>query len=479
MSGFIRGWLLPLLFLVLAFVLWQAGDRVDADGPAPTAFSYDATPVTPAFSARRLPATLAWPSVRDDLLIYGDEAIAASPDTSCVAYRADGRSVFEANGDLAVLPASNQKIVTTWAAIKILGPDTRFTTRVFAAVPPDEEGVVDGNLYLVGGGDPFLSTAAWRDQFAERSARYSTALEDLADAVVAAGINQVTGNIVADESLLDSERSGPWAERLVEQRQSGPLSAVGVNEGFVNWPATFVSVGSRTPTDDPPTHSASVFAEVLGAAGVTVEGSGEGGTVPENSVEVATVQSPTVTEMATHVNSYSNNFGAEILLKQIGLARGGAGSTAAGAAAVKDLLESEGLWRDDLSINDGSGLSEQDRLTCNFVLDVLEAGQPEDFAQTMAIGAERGSLFTRYEGTAAAGHVLAKTGTLRDVSALSGYAESVKDPEETVVFSYIANDAFEGLSGPEVQDTLVEGLVTFPSGADIDALAPEPAVQNG
>ncbi len=471
-SRLVRGWLPPLVLLLGCYGFWDASARANEDEGSTESIVYEAIPQTPVLSARRVPRTLAWPANRSDLQIYGGTAVEASPADTCVVYRVDGRSVFDHNGDEPLIPASNEKVVTTWAALRLLGPDTRFTTTVTAAVAPDAEGVIDGNLYLIGGGDPFLSTAAWRDQFSERSARYSTAIEDLAAAVAAAGVTEVTGDVVADESLFDSVRTGPWADRLVEQRQSGPLSAVAVNEGFVSWPATFVAVGNRTPTDDPPTQSAQVFMTALAEAGVRVAGAATGGVQPENAVGVAMVQSPTVTEIATHVNSYSNNYGAEILLKHIGRVQAGAGTTQAGVAAVVDLLQAEDLWTDVLSIHDGSGLSERNRITCDLMADILEIGAAEGFAETLAIGAERGSLVSRYTDSIAAGHVQAKTGTLRDVTALSGYAESVVEIDTAVVFSYIANEAFEGLSGPNVQDEMVTGLVTYPAAVDREELAP-------
>ena len=166
----ITGVVLPALLLGSAFGAWKASDAADRDTDLGSEIDHGDQLLTPVLSARRIPETMSWPVVRDDLASHGQDAVADSPATSCVVLRTLEREVYSANADLPLIPASNQKLVTTYVALEVLGPDTTFSTAVDAAVEPDAEGVVNGDLYLIGGGDPFLSTEEWRSQYSEASA---------------------------------------------------------------------------------------------------------------------------------------------------------------------------------------------------------------------------------------------------------------------------------------------------------------------
>ncbi|MDH3682299.1 MAG: D-alanyl-D-alanine carboxypeptidase/D-alanyl-D-alanine-endopeptidase, partial [Acidimicrobiia bacterium] len=472
---FVRQWVPAIVLAVAAFAVWQAAERRDTDVVSVDPVAYERSPQTPILSARRVPRTIQAPVVDAGLSPRLSAMISDSPDTSCLLVQVDDRVIEPVSDpDVGLVPASNQKLLTTYGAYLVLGSDFTYVTRVAADTTP-VGGVVEGNLYFIGAGDPFLSTEEWWTQYGDDlDGRHHTRLEDLADEIATAGITEVTGTVVGDETLFDTERQGLWAERLINGKNSGPLSALTVNEGFNDWPEEFVSVRQRSETDDPPVHAASVLIQLLGERGVTVANPATSGQAPGAAIEVAQVQSPPLLDLLTHINSYSSNLGAELLLKRLGWERAGEGSAEAGAAVLIDVLEAEGIPTSGLRIDDGSGLAETNLLTCRAVAAVLAAAGPDsEFAATLAIAGERGTLAERMVDTPAAGAVFAKTGTLQDATALSGYAQSANDPAIDVVFAYIANEPLIQTNQPviDLQDAFATALTSYPGRPSVAELS--------
>lgn len=476
----LRRWGLVAVLALVAVGSWQAAQQGDTDEERLDPVVYPRALSTPLLSARRVPRTLQAPVVDADIAPSIQAAIAASPPTSCLVVRA-GHRVLQpaANVDTAMVPASNEKLLTTSVALDVLGSGFRYHTAVRADAAP-VGGVVNGNLYLVGSGDPFLGTDEWWAQYDQLDGRFHTRMEDLVAAVKRAGITQVTGTVVGDESLFDAQRQGPWAQRLVAARESGPLSALTVNEGFTDWPERAGSTAkARVPADNPPVAAATVLAQMLSAQGVGIVNPAIGaGTTPAAAVEVAGVDSPPLSDVITHVNSYSMNMGAELLLKRLGVAAAAEGSTQGGSRVVLSRLQARGVPADGLRIDDGSGLAETDRVSCRALVAVLAAAGPDSpLAASLSIGGTRGSLLERMVATPARGRVLAKTGTLNDVAALSGFVHSATDPEVTLTFAYVANQNQLPIEATRaVQDTLMAALTSYPSGpaaSDLGPLAPQ------
>ncbi|MEZ5229673.1 MAG: D-alanyl-D-alanine carboxypeptidase [Acidimicrobiales bacterium] len=389
--------------------------------------------------------------------------MAGSTPATCLVVTVDGRVITSQNAELPVVPASNEKVLTTFTAMAILGPDHTFVTEVRASGTV-VDGVLTGDLFLVGGGDPFLATDNWWTQFDTQDGRAHTRLETLADAVAASGITSVTGSLFGDDTLFDQERYGPWATRLIDTRQSGPLSALAVNEGFISWPEQYTgSFRPRVPTDDPPSHAAAVFAQLLGERGVTVS-SGGAATAPAEASPLAQVVSPPLSELITHINSYSNNFGAEILLKHIGRDQRGIGSTANGAAAMMTFLTEQGFDMNGVNLLDGSGLSEETTLTCQLLTDVLLAAGPgSPFARRAcrSVGSRRFDRAPRCHRCDRAGvcqdrHTQRRHGTLR-------ICVFAVEAGTTLTFAYVVNGELAGrderIRG--LQEPFVEQLATY------------------
>ncbi len=476
----IKQWGPGLLLAVLAIAGWMAAIAADTDTVSTTRVDYSSDVQTPVLSARRMPRAVQAPFADSELEPRIQEAIAQTPGDPCVLVRSGNRNIGpQHNIDVPVVPASNQKIITTFVALERLGPNFRFRTTV-ESDGQVVDGKLTGNLYLVGGGDPFLTTDDWWTQYSTTEGRSATRLEDLADAVVELGITEIEGAIIGDESQFDQERAGPWAQRLIDSNQSGPLSALTVNEGFVDWPETFPgSSAQRSPTNEPALHSASVFSQLLAERGITI-GNVSIGAAPADAVVRAAVESPPLSETITHINSFSSNIGAELLLKQIGVQSSGLGTTQEGIKAVEaTLAEFVEATDGDLVIRDGSGLSEENRLTCSVLASVLDAvGPGSAVVDSLSISGERGSLSTTYVGTPAEGTVRAKTGTLNGVTSLAGYVMPEGNGGESIMFVFVANGpavVADPAATNAARDALVLAVADYPEGPALAELSPRPA----
>ena len=206
-SAQLRRWVPLVVLIAVAFAAWRTSIATDTDEASDTPIAYDRALGTPLLSARRIPETLQAP-VADDAIqpaiaqFVADLQAAQSDLQSCLTVEVEGRELVDVGSNLALIPASNQKLVTTYAALQQFDPGTRFTTTV-AQTGEVVDGVLTGDLYLIGGGDPFLVTDSWRAQYATvdedgnpvapQYPRPWSRLEDLADQVAASGIVTVDG----------------------------------------------------------------------------------------------------------------------------------------------------------------------------------------------------------------------------------------------------------------------------------------------
>jgi D-alanyl-D-alanine carboxypeptidase/D-alanyl-D-alanine-endopeptidase (penicillin-binding protein 4) len=329
-------------------------------------------------------------SLRDRL----DAALAGfdGPGTGALAVDlASGRVVYAHNANASLLPASNEKLVLTYAALVALGPSFRLRTEVLGEGRLAGSATWDGNLVLRGCGDPTLDRAG---------------LIDLARRLRATGIRSVTGSLVADESWFDSRRGGPgWKAGFVPE-ESRPLSALALRGA------------------DGAAGTAEVFRRALARAGVRVRGPTK--IARAGGWPLAVRWSPTLEEILRVADAESDNFTAELLLKQLGAVLAGSGTTAAGAAVVRSILADHRIPLAGVRIADGSGLSALDRLTPKALVTVLQRAwtdrdlRPVLF-RILPVAGRDGTLENRMARPPARGNVRAKTGTLENASALSGF----------------------------------------------------------
>ena len=363
----------------------------------------------------------------------------------CLRVSAGGRVLYEANPNGPVVPASVTKLFTAAAALRVLGPERALRTTVRTAGEP-VAGVVSGDLWLVGGGDPVLGTDAWAAQLDVREPLH-TSLDELADEVVAAGVRRIEGRILGDDSRFDADRYvETWPDRLIADGEAGPLSALSVNDGFATWGHPGV------PFSDPATDAAAIFTDLLEARGVAVAGSAGSGVAPLGSIELVGIDSPSVGDLVHAMLRDSDNGTAELLVKEVGLQELGAGSTGAGTRVVADTLGVDG---DEVVIADGSGLSSAARVTCR-ALTALLARDAEALSGRLAVAGRDGTLAHRFVGTMATGRLRAKTGSLDGVAALAGYIDAPNGG--TLRFAYIINSLPLDDDGRALQDRLVTAI---------------------
>lgn len=464
---------IALLAAVSSVVCAGVGAALVADGELVLAQgSSGAAAVTPLLSARRAPEWLARPVAARRLRAAVAPALAGLPANRCVVVDDGATELIAENPDVLLTPASNLKLLVATAAIKSLGADTRLQTRAVASSGRDAAGVIGGDLFLVGGGDPLLETAPYGTTQKYGPAPH-TPLEDLADRIRDAGVTRVDGAVVGDESRYDGERSVPtWPRRLLAQNQVGPLSALSVNDARA-YPATGEAGGTVRPAADPAAYAAGALTELLRARGVVVAGEPRSGATPADAVDIVTLPSLTVTEIVGEMLTYSDNNTAELLLKELGVQKAGAGTTASGLSVERTALGSASINLGTAVVVDGSGLDPTNKVTCRLLTGVLEADGPAGpVSSGLARAGRPGTLRDRFRQSRVAESVRAKTGTLRGASALSGWLTTEAGSE--LAFSIISDvDGREVSESDRVaQERVVEALASYPDAPPPSALEP-------
>ena len=447
--------------------------------------------------------------------IFTDSRLNGATTAVQVRDGATGAVVYSRGADQRVIPASNEKLLTSAAALQVLGPDHRFHTRV--SYTGSKTGrTVTGDLYLEGRGDPTLSAAD---------------LDRLAAAVAAAGITRVNGALVGDDTFFDRVPLGlDWSWQDEPYAYSAPISALSVASTAdldtgsvavhsragtaVGRPAVLtmlprnsvVPVVNRTTTGragsadtvtavrphgsssivvsgssplrgatgvdlvsvPAPTRVAvSAFREALKRRGVTVVRGDTTGATPPGAKLVRDHSSMTLSRLLVPFLKLSNNGHAELLIKAMSRATVPAspGNWATGLNAAAGALTGLGVDARVLRLGDGSGLSRRNWLTARQLANLLHGAQSRPWfaawyaALPVAGDPARmvgGTLTGRMRGTPAAGNLRAKTGTLTGVNALSGY---VKDGTgRRLIVSVVVNNALSN-----VNDVLDRTAVTLAS----------------
>jgi D-alanyl-D-alanine carboxypeptidase/D-alanyl-D-alanine-endopeptidase (penicillin-binding protein 4) len=325
---------------------------------------------------------------------------------------ATGKAVYSRNASLPLLPASNEKLAVTYAALTALGPSFRIETDVLGE-GRQVDSTWEGDLVLKGYGDPTLVPGD---------------LTVLAKQVRAAGVTRVTGRVLADESWFDARRTAPGWKASFYIEESPPLSALIVDRGRVG----------RYTSHDPALAAAGLFRAELVRAGVRVSGGTAHGVAEDSAVPLAVIDSAPLRAIVRWMDRVSDNFEAEMLLKQLGAVHAERGTTSAGVGVVTGLLTQAGVPMAGVRLVDGSGLSLLDRFTTNALVSLLmvmwnDAGVRPELLAALPVAGRSGTLVDRMRGTPAAGIVLAKTGTTSNASALSGFVG------DRYVFSILQN----------------------------------------
>jgi serine-type D-Ala-D-Ala carboxypeptidase/endopeptidase (penicillin-binding protein 4) len=270
-----------------------------------------------------------------------------------------------------------------------------------------------------------------------------------------------------------------WRSVYITDNDSGPLSALSVNDGFTAWGAPLPrEQEDNTPAPDPAVHAADVLTRLLVERGVTVAGPPSAGAAPEDATAVATLPSLTIGQIVAQLLTQSDNTTAELLLKEIGFTVRGEGSTSAGAAATAEVIGRLRLPGEGAVVADGSGLERQNKVTCQLLVAMLDrVGYDSDLARGLAVAGESGTLSQRFLNTPVAGKLRAKTGSLFDVAALAGFVEG--QGGNILTFALVTNSLSRLQTGFDLQDELAHLLVRYPELPDLASLGPVPVAAGG
>ncbi|MGH3244193.1 MAG: D-alanyl-D-alanine carboxypeptidase/D-alanyl-D-alanine endopeptidase, partial [Spirillospora sp.] len=430
---------------------------------------------------------------------------------------ATGRVLYDRGGGGRVMPASNNKLPTSAAAFGILGPGYRFRTTVSAK---------GGNLYLKGTGDTTMRAAdygrlaaavaakgvrvvkgdlvaddTWFDadrvpdgwdpddlQYAYAARTSALTVSPNADfdagsvdvrvaatrpgRPVRAGLSPATGVVKIDNRARTGRAGSPSTLAVNRRNGSNTIVITGSH------PAGTPEAGVLRAVEGPTRYAADVFRRALKAHGVRVAGTIERGRTPSGTTTIASHESMPLSELAKPFMKLSNNVMAETLVKAIGRKVRGEGTWAAGLPAVTAHAGRLGVDTAQVTMTDGSGLARSNRTTAVQLSTLLRNARiqpwfPAWYASLPVAGRPDrlvgGTLAKRMRGTAAAGNVHAKTGTLTGVTALSGY---VTAPDgRTLIFSSV----FNGYSGGAPKDIEDKIAVRLASGGDDTSRRTEPA----
>ena len=455
------------LSLVVVFASPSVGaSDNESDSITPTSV----TPTTPLLSARRFPGALQATTADPELSASIDQFLSKVVGTTCVIVELDGRTVYERRSSETFVPASTMKLATAMAALDILGANSKFSTRFVAEKQP-KNGVIDGDLYVIGGGDPLLATSGYETVFDDPDQFYED-FTKIADALNEAGIRFITGDLIGDDSRYDDVRwVTTWPARYQVGGTVAPLSALLVNDGNTGYTDTPNEATTNRKAGDSPLLFVQTLRTVLNSKGIAVGGVATTGQAPADAEEISTFDSVPMSEVLTEMLKNSDNTTAELVLKEIGLQAKGQGTTAAGIEATKESLKRQGFSIDDLVMLDGSGLDTGNRMSCELSLALVEAvSQKPEFSDALPLGGKNGTLRKRMLATPSTGKVRAKTGTLNGVNALAGFADTPRG--NTLSFAFIHNGTDPRTTG--VADGFTDRLMATPKGPKITLLEPLP-----
>jgi len=395
---------------------------VDASAPVP--------------SQRSLAAALSGPASNPALGNFAGQVLDART----------GQQLWQQNSNQPMTPASTGKLFALSAALLEFDPQHRFTTKVVRGPTP-------GSVVLVGGGDPTLSTLPPGQQSVYTGA---PSVDDLANQVRAATGGHVTQVFVDNSRYVGPQMAPGWDHSDIAGGSVAPIRPVMVNGGRSDPTA---AEGARTAT--PSLQAGQELARRIGAPTSAVSE----GTAPQRAQPLGEVRSPTVRDMVESVLTHSDNVGAETLAREVAIRTGNEPSFAGGAKAVRDVLARHGFATNGLQMQDGSGLSQDDRVRPADIAAILEGasapGNDErtrrlrDLLPGLPVAGGTGTLADRYHDSQARGWVRAKTGTLSGANGLTGTALT-KDGR-LLVFAFLSNGPSSAQARPAL-DKVAEAL---------------------
>lgn len=370
----VRRFALPLLLLVGAIIAFVLSSQFGATAP-PAIAARSVGLETPLFSVRRLPEAVASAHQAEALAAVVPPEPLDLSSLSCAIVLIDGVPIYEIRADQDLVGGHSQLLLTAHTALDQLpnGADFVFTTSVLGLTAPNDDGVVPGGLWLVGGGDPVLMTYNFSRSFRPVLSTH-TSFEGLADAVVEAGVSRVDGGVIGVERRYDDERLlGGWPDDAITSGFVGPMSALQVNDGLTDRAAA--NGGVALGAERPALFAAALFDDLLEDRGVQIAGLSLEPGVDEqlpDLVPIAEVTSAPLGDIVFQMLAVNDASAAEMLLKEVGFARTSQGTTRAGADVVRDVATDLGVEM-QLAPRDASGLDQVSTTTCRQLANFADA----------------------------------------------------------------------------------------------------------
>ena len=374
-----------------------------------------------------------------------------------------GDTLYSKNAGKLFMPASNMKIITSAVALTLLGPEYRYRT-TFLTDGPVRDSLLDGNLLVIGRGDPTVS---------DRMRGTATIVMDaLADSLRAHRIRQISGSLArVGNAFPDSIYGSGWEWDDLGEYYGAGVDELIFNEGMAPTklrppPDTARDSLYSGPAKNPAKAYLDAFHDALVRKSIRMDGVVRDSILPTpfKMDTLFVLISPALREILPALMKQSQNQIAEILLRTIGLERGGLGTADSARKIVGQQLLTWGVQPDGFVIRDGSGLSDQDLLTPETIVRVLDRIQRDTafaaYYNAMPIAGVDGTIDTRMKGTPAEGNVHAKTGTLAKARSLSGYVTTADG--ERLIFSILANNTTTpGSAVTHVADEIATALAAY------------------
>jgi len=371
------------------------------------------------------------------------------------------------NENTPLVPASTTKLLTTETALNLLGENYRWMTQLEYSGTIDENGTLNGNLYVVGSGDPSLGTnkaGAWS---------YRDIISDFMSGLSREGIRKVNGDIIIQTALFKGNITR-LPENVVWLENNNYYLPVGTTREIDPANEKLIVKKSGTASDkkyfyvspyanqmvyaekydgdgilttklpDAPAYLANTFRTTLVKSGIGVTGKVTPkmtDAAPESRKLVAAYKSPTLGDIIFYTNQHSDNSLAEALLKTVGFQKMGDQTSESGRIVVTNHLKDESFDMMGLNYIDGSGLSRSNNVTpisqVKFLTSLMDEKYYKTYFTSLPVGGQSGTLKRMFIG-AGNGQVFAKTGTLNKVKTLAGYLKT--NSGKTLVFSLMVNN---------------------------------------
>ena len=442
----------------------------------------------------------------------------ASVGISIISISAN-KPLFKLNPDKSFIVASNMKLFTTAAALHYLGPNFKYKTRVYYR-GKISKGRLNGDIIIKGCGDPNISGRFYDDEVTAVPTSW-------ADSVKKKGIKIVTGDIIADDSIFDRDFvHGNWPKDQLSEWYCAPISGLSFNDNCVNieikpnkkpGAPAYIQIEPKTsyvkiineckttsveskhayslyrepltnhiyvkgyvwlkkePEEEwitvhnPPLYTATVFKEILESKDIRIMGKARvvNGSDLNTKRKLRKLASTTsyLRQSIEVTNRHSQGFYAEQILKTLGARIKKKGSFSAGLSVVKKFITKLGFSEEQYQLDDGSGLSQKNKLTPNMITKLLRFMHKHKhgriFFESLPIPGTDSTLEKRLKKAPYSSKIRAKTGYINGTSTLSGYIETLN--EEVIVFSILVNKVKQGSiwKAKSLQDAICRLLVAY------------------